>query len=265
MAREQPGETLNKTRLWTSAISAAAMMAAGIAISSPANAAVSPSTIYVSNCTSTTAVIRDGANGGGSVVTNVTSTALMDELTINNECTISITVEGFISGNLLRFTRSVPSNASTKELIFQVVEFKFKDTNSGNVLTTLTGSSTGGGGGGTSSGAAASAPVEVSLALDLAASGATCTEGSAATGVTGAWMTLPDADDCSSTTTPDARLLGWSTTADFPEVIAQRQIDNGWGAYEMFDDEGRLTAVFIPAGQATFVSGPNSLHPIWAS
>ena len=122
----------------------------------------------------------------------------------------------------------------------------------------------GGGGGGASSGTAANTPVEVSLSLDLGASGASCTEGSAATGTTGSWLKLPGAGDCSSKTEPKATLLGWATTADFPVEIAQRQIKNGWGAYEMFDSEGRMTAVFIPAGQATFVSGPNSLHPVWA-
>jgi hypothetical protein len=139
--------------------------------------------------------------------------------------------------------------------------------NTQSALISIGGGGGGGGtnNGGTSSGAAASAPVEVSLSLDLATSDASCTGGSSATGVMGTWLTLPGASDCTSQTTPDANLLGWVTTADFPVDIAQRQIDNGWGAYELFNEEGRMTAVFIPAGQATFVSGPNSLHPIWAS
>ena len=133
------------------------------------------------------------------------------------------------------------------------------------VTVTSGGGGGGGGGGGTSSAAAASTPVEVSLSLDLAASGASCKEGSAASGLVGTWLALPSAGDCTSKTAPDAKLLGWATTADFPVEIAQRQVRNGWGAYEMFDNEGRMTAVFIPAGQATFVSGSNSLYPIWAS
>ena len=120
-----------------------------------------------------------------------------------------------------------------------------------------------GGGGGASSDAAASTPVEVSLSLDLAASGASCKEGSAATGVMGAWMYLPAADDCSSTTNPGAKLLGWSTSANFPVERAQSQVDNRWGAIDEVFDGVRM--IFIPAGEATFVSGPNSLHPIWAS
>lgn len=112
-------------------------------------------------------------------------------------------------------------------------------------------------------GAAASAPVEVSLSLDLGASGATCKAGAAATGVMGSWLYLPAADDCSSTTDPNAKLLGWSTSANFPVQRAQSQVDNRWGAIDEVFDGVRM--IFIPAGQATFVSGPNSLYPIWAS
>lgn len=111
--------------------------------------------------------------------------------------------------------------------------------------------------------AAVSQPAEVSLSLDLAASGASCKEGSAATGVMGAWLFLPAADDCSSTTDPSAKLLGWSTSANFPVDRAQSQVDNRWGAIDEIFDGVRM--IFIPAGQATFVSGPNSLFPIWAS
>lgn len=32
----------------------------------------------------------------------------------------------------------------------------------------------------------------------------------------------------------------------------------------MFNDEGRLTAVFIPAGGATFLSGDGNLFAIWS-
>lgn len=127
----------------------------------------------------------------------------------------------------------------------------------------VTGGSDSGGPSGTTSDAVASAPVEVSLSLDLAASGASCKEGSAATGLMGAWLYLPAAGDCSSTTKPNAKLLGWSTSANFPVQRAQSQVDNRWGAIDEVFDGVRM--IFIPAGQATFVSGANSLHPIWAS
>lgn len=82
----------------------------------------------------------------------------------------------------------------------------------------------------------------------------------------GQWVTLPSAESCISPGDDlESVLLGWSTRADFPTDIAQRQVDNGWGAYETFDDQGRLTAVFIPAGGATVVSAPGTLHAIWSS
>jgi hypothetical protein len=141
---------------------------------------------------------------------------------------------------------------------FTLVTYTADGVSAGQLFT-VTG---GGGGGGTISSSAASTPVEVSLSLDLAASGASCREGSAATGTMGTWLTLPAADDCSSTTDPDAQLLGWSTSANFPVARAQSQVDNNWGAIDEIFDGVRM--IFIPAGKATFVSGPNSLYPIWS-
>jgi len=85
----------------------------------------------------------------------------------------------------------------------------------------------------------------------------------------GLWVQLPAADQCSggvsarSGSTPE--LLGWATQPDFPADIAQRQIDNGWGAYELFDASGELTEVFIPAGGWASGSADTSLFPIWAA
>jgi len=82
--------------------------------------------------------------------------------------------------------------------------------------------------------------------------------------VAGTWVTLPGAKNCiPPASKPDATLLGWSTSPDFPVDLAQRQVDNGWGTYEIFNDAGRITAVFIPAGRATFLSGTNTLYAIW--
>lgn len=94
--------------------------------------------------------------------------------------------------------------------------------------------------------------------------GTTCST-SSESGTSGTWLTLPGATDCSPPATkPNAKLLGWSTTPNFPVAIAQRQIANGWGAYETFNAEGRIASVFIPAGGATVFSGSNSLHAIWS-
>jgi DNA-binding beta-propeller fold protein YncE len=80
------------------------------------------------------------------------------------------------------------------------------------------------------------------------------------------WTELPPSDACSaSQDNAEAVLLGWATSADFPLEIARRQVDNGWGAYETFNDIGQLSGVFIPAGGATLVSAPATLHAIWSS
>jgi len=47
--------------------------------------------------------------------------------------------------------------------------------------------------------------------------------------------------------------------------IAKRQVENGWGAYETFDDTGRITSVFIPAGGVTFLNAQGNLYPIWSA
>lgn len=84
----------------------------------------------------------------------------------------------------------------------------------------------------------------------------------------GSWIQLPAASEC--TITPRAggespTLLGWATKEHFPVAIAQRQVDNGWDAYETFNDEGQLTGVFIPAGGYTTVSNDTNLYPIWSN
>jgi hypothetical protein len=106
-----------------------------------------------------------------------------------------------------------------------------------------------------------SVPFELSLTPD---DGTVCAQSSASAAAS-AWLSLPGAGDCTPpVTTPDAKLLGWATSSDFPVSIAERQVERGWGAYEIFNDEGQITSVFIPAGRATFLSGTNTLHPIWS-
>lgn len=98
------------------------------------------------------------------------------------------------------------------------------------------------------------------LQLD-AGSGGSCTQTSA-TGLEGTWATLPLSGECAPAA-GNRTLLGWSTSAAFPVDIAQRQVDRGWGAYELYAPDGRPTAVFIPAGGAARLTGGNTLHAIW--
>ncbi len=119
-----------------------------------------------------------------------------------------------------------------------------------------------GGGGAPSSSETSSQPRLVTLSLNTA-DDSSCRQ-SSASGFAGSWRALPGADDCTaSASKPSATVLGWATTPNFPVEIAQRQVSNGWGAYETFNDNGHLTGVFIPAGGATFLSGDGNLFAIW--
>jgi hypothetical protein len=139
----------------------------------------------------------------------------------------------------------------------------FRDGFSANDQTVTFTLSANSGGGGSSSGSATVAPTET-LSLAVSASGASCTGGNPS-GVSGSWLTLPSADQCSQsgpTAKAGATLLGWSTNANFPIARAQSQIDKRWGVID--EEIGGIRMIFIPAGMAVFVSGSNNLYPIWS-
>lgn len=109
---------------------------------------------------------------------------------------------------------------------------------------------------------AATPPPTYTLTLDPGA-GATCASPKASA-ISGTWLSLPGARDCTaSATRQSASLLGWSTSPLFPVARAKIQTENGWGAFDGPIDGVRM--IFIPAGKATFVSGDNTLYGIWAS
>ena len=117
------------------------------------------------------------------------------------------------------------------------------------------------GGGSTSSPASAAPPIQLVLQLP---DGTEC--GASTPLPRGAWAQLPTASACTSADAPSgSTLLGWATNEDFPVDIAQRQVDNGWGAYETFNSDGQLTGVFIPAGGYTLVSNDTNLYPIFSN
>ena len=87
-----------------------------------------------------------------------------------------------------------------------------------------------------------------------------CTVKTSGLVASGVWTQVPSDKQC---TNPEHTLLGWATTSNFPIEIAQRQKDNGWGTYELFDEDGILTTVYIPAGDMTVVTGDNVLYAIW--
>jgi len=105
---------------------------------------------------------------------------------------------------------------------------------------------------------------QVTLTLTLPG-GVECQSPSLTT--SGAWVQLPGTRDCSiasQATDTNPQLLGWATDPAFPVGIAQRQVENGWGAYETFNDNSQLTGVFIPAGGYTAITGDTNLYPIWS-
>lgn len=267
---------MKKSRVWTATIAAAAFAIGGLGGAVPATAAVTGN-VAVSGSGSVSVTWSGGATawdvqGNGDVINVCAATAILsgcgNPMTGNigyikltgGSTSIVLTENTDITERGTLTTRSLGAGTYTIQMI--QLNPSGPATVIGNRFSVSIGGSNGGNGS-SSSDANTNEPVEVSLSLDLAASSASCKEGSAATGVMGAWMYLPAADDCSSTTNPDAKLLGWSTSANFPVERAQSQVDNRWGAIDEVFDGVRM--IFIPAGQATFVSGPNSLHPIWAS
>ena len=85
----------------------------------------------------------------------------------------------------------------------------------------------------------------------------------------GSWVRLPSTDECSGSPAAragsDSRLLGWATVADFPVDLAADHAATSDNGLELKNDDGQLTAVFIPAGGWTYVSGANTLFPVWSN
>ncbi len=81
----------------------------------------------------------------------------------------------------------------------------------------------------------------------------------------GAWVRLPSASECTAVhrerSGTDVTLLGWATTPDFPVDLAREHVSEGDGALELHNDDGRLTAVFIPAGGWTHITAEATLFP----
>ncbi len=139
---------------------------------------------------------------------------------------------------------------------------KLFDNATPTFTATLSNAVLGSGGGGSAS-APAATPQTFELSL-TPTDGTTCTS-SSESGAAGTWINMPAANDCTPPASkPNAKLLGWATSPNFPVAIAKRQVDNGWGAYETFNINGQLTGVFIPAGGSTLVSATGTLHTIWS-
>lgn len=181
----------------------------------------------------------------------------LDDCTGDNNLTV--TIEGAARDIWLPFSAEFTPNSNSVNIFFYGEVLTDSDYLIDSVSLRLASDSTE-----TSAGdETRTPPVVALLELNLHSSGSQCVVGSAVSGVVGQWLTLPAAIDCTSTSRSDAKLLGWSTSQDFPVEIAQRQVENGWGVYEVTNAAGMVTAIFVPAGRATLVSGSNSIYPIW--
>jgi len=219
-------------------------------------------------------VYSDSNGQPGSLVGSLTGTSVPTSRTITFTGSVSVSsgVKYWIgTRSLVTVANSLPRNNGTQTSAWSW------DTNSGNQAYTSNGGSTwttinavafpqltltGECSPSTSAGSGTAQTISVGLHLS---DGATCASASSR-GTLNTWVSLPAATDCTAPSTHQgATLLGWATSPDFPLSLARRQVDHGWGAYEIYDADGRLASVFIPAGRATFLSGEGNLYPIWES
>jgi len=163
-------------------------------------------------------------------------------------------------GNLLSTTFNVDASAQAEPVTVssQAAGFPQADLE-------ITYNGTGGGGDDSGSSAPApAAPAVVDVALDQITSEVLRTWASTAT--VGSWKQLPESSEIIGVDENAGKtFLGAATIPNFPVDIAQRQVDNGWGAYEIFNEDGDLTSVFIPAGQWMNINGPTRLYAIWGN
>ena len=113
-------------------------------------------------------------------------------------------------------------------------------------------------------GSSSAVPASVDVNLGLSAEDGSVTSSWAASTAVGTWKQLPESSNVVGAGDNLGKVfLGVATSEDFPVEIAQRQVDNGWGAYEIYSDDGRLSSVFIPAGGRAHVTAQPRLFPMW--
>jgi hypothetical protein len=229
-----------------------------------ASAAVSPSTIWITSCPVGVAPVIQNARTGGSNVASVAYTSTSDSLRIENTCGTTVNVQLGIGGSLGAPALVTPAGITLLLNRSDFTQLFFSNGLDNDTSVTLVfGGGGGGGGGGGSSSAPAAAPQTFELSL-TPNDGTACSR-SSESGSAGTWVNLPAANDCTPPATkPNAKLLGWATSPNFPVETAKRQVDNGWGTYETFNSDGQLTGVFIPAGGSTLVSAAGNLYSIWS-
>lgn len=218
------------------------------------------STIYAA----TSGGLSISTNGGTSFTNRTTLNGLGDN-NVNGVYAVGSTVYAATDGGLsistnggASFTNKTTTNGLGSNVVFGVYadgSTVYAATNGGVSISTNSG--------GDSSGSSAPIPQTHLITLDVT-SGYRC-NASQLEATRGTWVVLPKASECTPpTSNPRAVLLGWATSPTFPVAIAQRQVSNGWGAYETYGPSGSLTGVFIPAGKSALVSGGGILYSIWS-
>jgi hypothetical protein len=95
--------------------------------------------------------------------------------------------------------------------------------------------------------------------LGLSAEDGSVTSSWTAPTVVGTWKQLPESTNVVGAGDNLGKVFpGVATTEDFPVEIAQRQVDNGLGAYEIYSDYGRLSSVFIPTAILASIARPST-------
>jgi len=228
--------------------------------------------------TTVTVTVTDGSNPGTFALSPSSLTAT--NITIDNQTTLDFGIR-VISTRLLR-NGQFPCQAGCDVSAGQSETFEISSQTPSNtqveirdvrtltrvvtLVVTYTSGGGGGGGGGDDSGSSApasAAPAVVDVTLDQITSEVLRTWASTAT--LGSWKQLPESSEIIGVDENAGRtFLGAATTPDFPVDIAQRQVDNGWGAYQTFNEDGDLTAVFIPAGGWMHITNSTRLYAIWS-
>ena len=229
--------------------------------------------------TTVTVTVTDGSNSGTFALSPSSLTAT--NITIDNQTTLDFGIR-VISTRLLR-NGQFPCQAGCDVSAGQSETFEISSQTPSNtqveirdvrtltrvvtLIVTYTSGGGGGGGGGDDSGSSApasAAPAVVDVTLDQITSEVLRTWASTAT--VGSWQELPESSEIVGVDENAGKtFLGAATIPNFPVDIAQRQVDNGWGAYEIFNEDGDLTSVFIPAGQWMNINGPTRLYAIWGN
>jgi hypothetical protein len=186
------GASLKHRKILLAAATSFLLACAGLlAGASSASAAVSPSTIWITSCPNSGAIVIQNAATGGSNVTSVAYTSTGDSLKIENTCGAIVDVQLGTGGSFAAPASVFPGGITVLLNSSGYTQLRFSKINSTTTFVTLVFGGSGGGGGSSDSTAFSSAPSPVFQQFGKPSSG-TCDAAAPATlnwsGVTsGGW------------------------------------------------------------------------------